>query len=145
VDNHRAFAVSLFDRTSELLDEPVRTPAQDREMLDVAFGSHFHWSVIGDETNFAVGDCQLARVLAATGHSTLAQQYAELALRRAVDDELGPFLVGCGHEVLARVADGVGDTETRDSHIARADDLLSVIEDEQERDVLIRDLDLLRG
>lgn len=141
---HRQMAVELFNRTWALLDEPNRTPAQDREMLGAALGSHYHWSLVGGEQNFAIGDWQVARVLVTLGETGLAQQFADLSLRRAVDNNLGPFMVGCGHEVLARVAAAKGDVEARDNHLARADDLLSVIEDEEERDVLKADLDSIR-
>lgn len=144
VAQHRAMAVKLFNRTWALLDEPNRSSDQDREMLGAALGSMYHWSVAGDDKNFAVSDWQVARVLATLGHPDLAQVFADQALRRAVDENLGPFLVGCGHEVLARVAAAKGDAEARDNHLARADDLLSVIEDEEERDVLKADLDSLR-
>ena len=141
---HRTMAVQLFNRTWELLDDTHRTPAQDREMLGAALGSHYHWGVVGEERNFAIGDWQVARVLVELGAVDLAQNFADLALRRAVDGNLGPFLVGCGHEVLARVAAAKGDKEARDNHLNRADDLLSMIEDEEERDVLRTDLDRLR-
>jgi hypothetical protein len=42
------------------------------------------------------------------------------------------------------VAEAKGDKEARDNHLNRADDLLSMIEDEEERDVLRTDLDRLR-
>lgn len=141
---HREMAGMLFNRTWALLDEPNRTPAESREMLGAALGSHYHWSLVGDEKNFAVSDWQVARVLAELGEPNLAQQFADQALRRAVDENLGPFMVGCGHEVLARVAAVKGDMEARDNHLARADDLLSVIGDEEEREILQTDLDSLR-
>jgi len=141
---HRAMAVKLYNHTWSLLDEPNRSTDQDREMLGAAFGSLYHWSVIGDEKNFAVSDWQVARVLAMVGQTDLAQQFADQALRRAVDGNLGPFLIGCGHEVLARVAAAKGDDDARKNHLARADDILSIIEDEEERDVLKADLDTLR-
>jgi len=141
---HRAMAVKLYNRTWGLLDEPNRTSDQDREMLAAAFASMYHWSIIGDEKNFAVSDWQVARVLATVGETGLAQQFADQALRRAVDGNLGPFLIGCGHEVLARVAAASGDEDARKNHLARADDILSIIEDEEERDVLRADLDTLR-
>lgn len=141
---HREMAVNLFNRAWALLDEPHRTPAEDREMLGAALGSHYHWSVVGDERNFAVADWQVARVLATVGAVDLAQSFADLALRRAVDGNLGPFLVGCGHEILARVALAKGDKEARDNHLARADDLISMISDPEERKVLEADLDSLR-
>jgi len=142
--DHRAMATKLFNRTWELLDEAHRTPAQDREVLGAALGSHYHWSVAGDERNLAIGEWQVARVLVALDAVDLAQTFADLALRRAIDGNLGPFLVGCGHEVLARVAAAKGDKEARDNHLARAEDLLSVIEDHEERDVLAADLEALR-
>ena len=141
---HRAMAVKLYNHTWSLLDEPNRTSEQDREMLASAFGSMYHWSVVGDEKNFAVSDWQVARVLATVGQIDLAQQFADQALRRAVDGNLGPFLIGCGHEVLARVAAAKGDEDARKNHLARADDILSIIEDEEEREVLKADLDTLR-
>ena len=141
---HRNMAVRLFNRTWELLDDTHRTPAQDREMLGAALGSHYHWGVVGEERNFAIGDWQVARVLVELGAVDLAQKFADLALRRAVDGNLGPFLVGCGHEVLARVATAKGDKEARDNHLNRADDLLSMIDDEEERDILRADVERLR-
>jgi len=141
---HRVMAVKLYNHTWSLLDEPNRTTDQDREMLGAAFGSMYHWSVIGDEKNFAVSDWQVARVLAMVGQTDLAQQFADQALRRAVDGNLGPFLIGCGHEVLARVAAAKSDDDARKNHLARADDILSIIEDQEERDVLKADLDSLR-
>lgn len=144
IDLHRSMAVQLFNRTWELLEDANRTPAQDREMLGAAFGSHYHWARVGDARNFAISDWQVARVLAQIGEAELAQKFADMALRRAVDDNLGPFLVGCGHEVLARVANLKGDEHARDNHLARADDLLSVIDDPEERDLLKADLDTLR-
>lgn len=141
---HRKMAVKLYNRTWALLDETNRSPADEREMLGSALGSHYHWSLVGDEKNFAISDWQVARVLATIGQPDLAQQFADQSLRRAVDENLGPFMVGCGHEVLARVAAAKGDTEARDNHLARADDILSVIRDEEERQVLKSDLDALR-
>ena len=141
---HRAMAVELYNRTWSLLDEPNRTAEQDREMLGAAFGSMYHWSLVGDEKNFAISDWQVARVLATVGQTDLAQQFADQALRRAVDGNLGPFLIGCGHEVLARVAAAKGDDDARQNHLARADDILSIIEDQEEREVLSADLDSLR-
>ena len=143
-EEHRAMAMMLFNQTWTLLDETHRTPAQDREMLGAALGSHYHWSLVGEERNFAISDWQVARVLVELGAVDLAQNFADLALRRAVDGNLGPFLVGCGHEVLARVADAKGDKEARDNHLNRADDILSMIDDQEERDVLRSDLDRLR-
>lgn len=144
LDLHRQMAVELFNRTWELLDEANRTPAQDREMLGAALGSHYHWARVGDDKNFAISDWQVARVLTVVGEADLAQKFADMALRRSVDGNLGPFLVGCGHEVLARVADLKGDEHARDNHLARADDLLSVIDDPEERELLKADLDSLR-
>jgi hypothetical protein len=144
-DVHRKMAARLFNDTWGFLDELHRTPAQDRQMLGAALGSYYHWSVVGDEKNRAIADWQVARVLIAVGQPDLSQQFADQALRRAVDDNLGPFLVACGHEVLARVARAKGDDETRDSHLARARDLLSVIADPDEREILQADLDSLRS
>lgn len=141
---HRKMAVQLFNRTWDLLGEANRTPAQDREMLGAALGSHYHWARVGDVKNFAISDWQVGRVLVMIREADLAQKFADMALRRAVDGNLGPFLVGCGHEVLARVADLKGDEHARDNHIARADDLLSVIKDPEERETLRADLDSLR-
>lgn len=144
VSVHREMATQLFNHTWSLLGELHRTPAQDRQMVGAALGSYYHWTVVGDEKNRAIADWQVARVLVAVGQPDLAQQFADQALRRAVDDNLGPFLVACGHEVLARVAGAKGDDEARDNHLARARDLLSVIADVEEREVLQADLDSLR-
>ena len=46
---HRRIAMRCNNRAWALAEQPQRSPAEDREMLDSAHTSAWHWSQIGTE------------------------------------------------------------------------------------------------
>ena len=57
--DQRALAVSLFNRTWDLL-ETDRDDAGDRMLLATALASRLHWEGIGTDENYAAGDWLVA-------------------------------------------------------------------------------------
>lgn len=142
---HRQLAVTLFNRTWELLDKDGRTDAEDAEMLTAAFTSRYHWLAIGDAKNFSVSDWQVSRVAAVLGYPDLAYHFARRSLEVASSGDLGPFYVGYAHEALARAAQLAGNRDEAAEHLATARDLLEQVNDTSARELLADDLDDLAG
>lgn len=143
--DHRKLAVSLFNRTWELLDQDNRSHQERAEMLTAAFASRHHWLAVGEPRNFAVSDWQVSRVAAVLGYPDLAEEYGQRSLEVASQHRLGAFYEGYAHEALARAARLAGNRDLKRKHLDIAYDLLGQIEESGERDLLSPDLAELRG
>jgi hypothetical protein len=143
--DHRKAAVSLFNRTWELLDQATRSHEERAEMLTAAFASRYHWREIGQPRNFAVSDWQVSRVAAVLGYSDLAEEYGQRSLEVVSRYRLGAFYEGYAHEALARAARLAGNRDLTRKHLDAAYELLDQIEESSERDLLAPDLEELSG
>lgn len=140
---HRTMAPQLFNRTWEILDHEDRTTEEEDEMLSAAFGQRFHWYKVGSGVNRAVADWQVARAAAVLGYGELAMRFARRSLEVCETEELAPFYSGYAHEAIARAAETMGDEATRDLHVAEARTLALAVGDEDERHMLLADLELM--
>lgn len=73
---HQRFAAQCNNRAWEL-STAQRSPQQDKEMLDAAHGSAWHWAKVGTELNQMRAAMCLAEVHAVMGHGALALAYAQ--------------------------------------------------------------------
>jgi len=137
---HRFMAAHLFNETWAYMERPERTPEEGQQMLWAAMGSRYHWSQVGDDKNFAVGDWQLSRVYSVLEDLHNARRYAASSLRRCHQHDLGPFLTAYAHEALARVAALADDAYERDRNLDDARALADQIEREEDRKALLGDL-----
>ncbi len=137
---HRTLAPRAFNRTWELLDADDLSREDEEEMLATTFAQRYHWYQVGDLRSKAIADWQVARVAVVLGYADLARRFGERSLEIAEEHELGPFLVGFGHEAVARAAAEVDDVETFTEHFEAARALIEEIEDDEEREVLVADL-----
>lgn len=142
-DAHRHFSALCFNRAWELIEQSDRTEAETAEMIFTAHASRYHWTMRddGEPLNLAISDWQLSRVYALVGDADNAARYAAASLRRCAEEDLPPFYVGYAHEGLARAADVAGDGEDRDRHLAAASEAAASIEDEEDRSLLLADLE----
>src|SRR6478735_3691048 len=77
---HKKIAAQANNRAWELSTRR-RTPAEDREMLDAAHASAFHWGRIGTELHHMRAAMLLAEVHAALSHGATAQTLITSARR----------------------------------------------------------------
>lgn len=144
-DCHRRMAAELFNRVWELLDQSERTPEDDQEMLAAAYGSRYHWRVVGGPKQHCVSDWQLSRVWVVLGDARQATVHGELSLELAQKHHLGPFYVGYAHEALARAAALAGDEEASRRHLGEAEELSLDISKSDDAELLRADLNNLRS
>ena len=136
---HREQAVERFNRTWELLDRAERAEADDAELLEASFASRYHWGVIGGPANWAIGDSQIARV--ALGLGDLARWYARRTLAAVEAEGWTDFHLVTAHEVAARAEAAAGDAAARAAALERARRALAAIDDEDDRALLLEQID----
>jgi DNA-binding transcriptional MerR regulator len=143
-DDERRLAATLFNHTWELLEKPVRSIADDDEMIHSAHASRYHWGVVGNATNYARGEWQCSRVYSVLGRSEPALYHANRCLSLSVENDLSAFDIGCGHEALARAYRVAGRPDKVREHLELADAQSAKIVDAEDRKILDDDLDTLR-
>jgi hypothetical protein len=141
-EQRRRLAVELFNRVWTLLRKENRTPEEDDEMVHAAHASRFHWGEIGTVANRARGEWQISRVYATLGRAEPALYHARrcLELCEAHPEQIEDWDLPVAHEALARAYGVGGDREEAARHAERARELGDLIEDEEDRRVLLQDL-----
>ena len=141
----RALAVSLFNRTWELL-EAERDDAGDRLVLATALASRLHWEGIGTDENYAVADWLVAHVASRLGHAGLALDFAAAAHQRATEAESLPlWLVASTQEGMARAHAVAGHDEERDRWAEDARTTLADVDDTEDRELIESQLATVPG
>jgi hypothetical protein len=137
-DENRRYAVDLYNAAWELLDSPDRTPAQDDEVLTMAFASRYHWGEAedGGDEQLAVGDWFIGHVAAHLGLSALAVRFSGRALDRVESVGIGGWLLASAYEGMARAHACARDDEGRARYTALAEAALDGIDDPEEREVI---------
>jgi hypothetical protein len=134
--SQRELAVAAFNRTWELIDTEQRTPEQNREMLTAACASRHLWNDIGGPEQFATGDWQVAHVACLLGHASMALDFAVAAYVTASTSDVPQWLVASTCEGLARAHSLAGHDMERDEWIQRAHEILSGIDDAEDRELI---------
>lgn len=142
--DHRRLGVELFNAVWKLVDQPARTPAEDLAMIHAAHASRHHWGIAGGPKNWCIGEWQIARVYATLGRAEPSRFHAMEALRLAEENALGPFLLACAHEGVARAAMIARDRAAFDHHVAASERIGAGITDEEDQEIWRSDLDSLR-
>lgn len=68
-EEHRKFAVDLFNLVWSLLDKKDRSKDDGYKMVHAAHASRFHWGEIGTPLHFERGEWQVSRVYSVLGRS----------------------------------------------------------------------------
>ena len=133
---HRRFAIDLFNRSWDLLEQPGRSADDDAEMLAAAFGSAYHWRQVGTAENVALGDHQIAKVASSVGQPALALHYARRALEAIEIGHFGDWQVAAAYEGMARACAAAGDIAGRDYWVQRCTIALGAVPDAGDRSVV---------
>ena len=138
---HKYFSADCFNKTWEYIDKDGnRSVTENMSMLHTAIASLWHWSQREDvkPENLSVGYWQVSRVYNLINQPHNARAYGMLALQHA--EGLPPFYKGYAYETLARAEMILNNRIIMNVHLERAQALLAQIEDEEEKQLLQKDL-----
>jgi hypothetical protein len=127
--NNRAWALSIRPRSV----------AEDREMLDAAHTSAYHWAQVGTELNRMRAAMLLAEVHALLGHGSTAMSLATqmrdyfIGRRDTPDWELA-----FTHAVHAHCAHAAGNVAVHRSAYQEAVAALAAVADDEDREIVAR-------
>jgi hypothetical protein len=131
---HRRLAVATFNKSWELL-ERERTPAEDLELLEVAFASRHHWRIEGGAKQASIADWMVSRCFAELGDGAMALRFARSAIELAPQDRPA-WMEASMYEGLARAHAANGDAAARDEAMGRAARALDEEQDPEERVII---------
>lgn len=141
---HRALAAGYFNAAWDLIDAAERTPAQDRDLLTLAFASRQHWiEAGGTEENIAVSDWQVAYAASLAGLPDVALVFARTAVERAEAADVPLWLRASTREGLARAYAAAGDRPSYEQEAQRCRDLLARVTEAEDRDLVQSQLDAI--
>ena len=133
---HRRFAAQCNNRAWELSVQKTRSAAQDREMLDAAHASAWHWALCGDELNRMRATTLLAEVHALLGMGPSALAFAE-SMRDYYRGHPPPdWELAITHAIHAHAAHAAGRSDEHRESWARAEAALAAIASDEDRRIV---------
>ncbi|MES2631727.1 MAG: hypothetical protein V4669_02080 [Pseudomonadota bacterium] len=133
----RKFAMRCNNRAWALSAQASRTPAEDREMLNAAHASAYHWGQVGVEQNLMRATMCLAEVHALLGHGAtalaMAQEMRDYFLPRA---DTPDWELAFTHAIYAHAAHVAGDKAAHGAAYQDAVRAIAAIADEEDRQIV---------
>jgi hypothetical protein len=141
--SHRYFSAHCFNQAWKHMekDGSSRSTEENMSMLHTAIASLWHWMQRDDVTaeNLSVGHWQVSRVYCLLKQPHNARAYGLQALKYA--QELPAFYKGYAYEALARAEMIVNNRVIMKTHLEKAREMLEQIEDEEDKQLLVKDLE----
>ena len=119
-EEHKKFAVALFNLTWSLLDKKDRTREENDKMVHAAHASRFHWGEIGTPLEFERGEWQISRVYSVLGRSEPALYHAKRCLDICKENNIGDFDIAFAYEAMARAHSIAGKTAECEKYLQLA-------------------------
>jgi hypothetical protein len=139
-EDHRKFAVNLFNMTWSLLDKKDRTEEEDNKMIHAAHASRFHWGEIGTPLEFERGEWQISRVYSVLKRNEPALYHARRCLEICKENNIGDFDIAFAYEAMARAYAVLGKKADCDRHIELAEKAGEQIKKKEDRDYFLSEL-----
>ena len=139
--SHQYFSAHCFNKTWEYIEKDgSRSTDETMIMLHTAIASLWHWTQRDDVTaeNLSVGYWHVSRVYCLLKQPHNARTYGLQALKYA--KELSAFYKGYAYETLARAEMIVNNRVIMKTHLEKAREMLERIEDEEDKQLLAKDL-----
>jgi len=140
--DHRTLGVDLFNKTWTLMEQDLRTPEEDDELIHMAHASAYHWQQVGTRANRSRSEWQCSRVHVLLGQTDQALYHARRCLELAEANEDGSMedwdVVGA-YEALARAHWRAGDLDEARRWAERGRAATAGIADEDDRKVMEAD------
>lgn len=144
-DLDRRLGAALFNATWTLMEKEDRTVAEDDLMVHTTHASAYHWRQVGTPANFARSEWQCSRVYALLRRPESSRYHARRVLEICTDNGIGDWDLAFAYEALARAEAVAGDAEAARMWTERALAALDDVADEQDRALVISDLETIPG
>jgi hypothetical protein len=131
---HRKIAKQCFNKTWDYLEKKNRAPDDDRQMLIQAHTSRYHWGLIGNTRNIAVGEWQISRVYAELKHAESSLLFAKSSLELVIKNNLTELLPSA-YEGVARAYAIAQQPQLSRDYIAKARKELESISDDEDKKI----------
>jgi tetratricopeptide (TPR) repeat protein len=147
VTDERLLAAQLFNETWRLLEQQDRSRQDDDRMIHTAHASRYHWGQVPAATpaHLARGEWQISRVYAVLGRPEPALHHARRVLELCQENGIGDFDLAFAYEALARACAVAGDAAQAREHTGQALAAAAGIADDEDRQLLLTDLDTIPG
>ena len=116
---HRKTATRCFNEAWDYLDKKNRESEEDRQMLNLAHASRYHWGLVGTPKNQAVNDWQISRIYATLNQPNLALHFAKSCLEACEKNDLSDT-IHTAYEGMARAHAIGGDYKSAREYVAKA-------------------------
>ena len=139
-EEHRKFAVGLFNLTWSLLDKKDRTREEDDKMVHAAHASRYHWGEIGTPLEFERGEWQISRVYSVLGRSEPALFHAKRCLDICQENNIGDFDIAFAYEAIARALSTARDKAECENYLKLAEEAGEKIKKKEDKDYFLSEL-----
>jgi hypothetical protein len=147
VTDARLLASQLFNDAWRLMELERRTSDDDDRMIHTAHAARYHWGQVPDSTpaHVARGEWQISRVYSVLGRAEPALHHAGRVLEICQENGIGDWDLGFAYEALARAHAVAGDAARARDYTDQALAAAAHIADDEDRDLLLADLDTIPG
>jgi hypothetical protein len=132
----RRLAGQANNRAWSLSEQPVRTAAEDEEMLNAAHAAMYFWSIVGDANTQTHASQLLAQTYAILKQPKPASQYLDKCLPMLAGESAKPWERALAHAVAANVASAGGNSQDHTRHYQEATRLTAALENAEERAII---------
>ena len=139
-ETHRTLGVELNNSTWTLLEKADRTALETDEMIHRAHASRWHWGRVGEQVNLARGEWLCSRVYAVLGRAEPALWHARRCVEIDEANGIADWDIASAYEAMARAHLVAGDRAAAAEWKARAVAALEGIAEQDDREVIERDL-----
>ena len=140
-EQHKKFAVELFNLTWSLLDKKGRNREEDDKMVHAAHASRFHWGEIGTDVEIERGEWQISRVYSVLNRPPSALYHAKRCLEICTENNIGDFDIAFAYEAVARANAASGNKPEFEKYIQLAKEAGQKIKQKADKDVFFSDLE----
>jgi hypothetical protein len=139
-EEHKKFAINLFNLTWSLLDKKERTREEDDRMIHAAHASRFHWGEIGTPLEFERGEWQISRVYSVLKRSEPALYHAMRCLKICEENNIKDFDIAFAYEAMARAHAITNNKIESEKYLQLAKDAAHQIRNKQDKDYFLSEL-----
>ncbi len=142
-ENHKDFAIELFNQTWDLIDKEDRNQSEIDRMIHAAHASRYHWEFAGEAVNIARGEWLISRVYALLARGEPCLYHASRCLEITLDNDLKDFDLAFAYEAMARAAKITGNEVETAKYIILAQESGALIANSDDKEYFFSELKTL--